>query len=255
LAQHDEIPTSSGSSSDATESENTCNDHNDYEKSTCLIGRRNSLPAASTVSCSSSEINLKHVHDHQFNPPVYDFVVNPDFLALRNDPITVHHCSRMKYDQNNDTIVSKSTKVQVPVLVSSMTGSRSKTNSKFDRFESYDELVNNTREEVNFDSSHEHYMIPTTNPKEKRSLSLFNPEFLPNFNDMLAYVSDTGANTSFSSTINQSFEQNSDLNSARDSRYTSLHMQDRFKHTTENFYASVVIPNTEQESNTIEYNC
>ncbi|XP_043282577.1 MATH and LRR domain-containing protein PFE0570w-like [Venturia canescens] len=42
---------------------------------------------------------------------------------------------------------------------------------------------------------HEHYMIPTHEPNrsnDKRTMSLFNPDFLPNFNDMLMYVGNTG---------------------------------------------------------------
>lgn len=37
----------------------------------------------------------------------------------------------------------------------------------------------------------EHYMVPTRNPRElnERILSLFNPQFLPNFNNMITYAS------------------------------------------------------------------
>lgn len=43
---------------------------------------------------------------------------------------------------------------------------------------------------------HDHYMIPTHNQSEvnKRALSLFNPQFLPNFNDMLMCVAQYGSN-------------------------------------------------------------
>lgn len=36
----------------------------------------------------------------------------------------------------------------------------------------------------------DHYMVPTRDPRElnERILSLFNPQFLPNFNDMIMYV-------------------------------------------------------------------
>lgn len=39
-------------------------------------------------------------------------------------------------------------------------------------------------------NSHDHYMVPTRDPRElnDRILSLFNPQFLPNFNDMIMYV-------------------------------------------------------------------
>ena len=39
-------------------------------------------------------------------------------------------------------------------------------------------------------NSHDHYMVPTRDPRElnERILSLFNPQFLPNFNDMIMYV-------------------------------------------------------------------
>ncbi|XP_017755973.1 PREDICTED: uncharacterized protein LOC108547812 [Eufriesea mexicana] len=39
-------------------------------------------------------------------------------------------------------------------------------------------------------STRDHYMVPTRDPRElnERILSLFNPQFLPNFNDMIMYV-------------------------------------------------------------------
>ncbi|XP_076623619.1 uncharacterized protein LOC143343028 [Colletes latitarsis] len=39
-------------------------------------------------------------------------------------------------------------------------------------------------------NNHDHYMVPTHDPRElnERILSLFNPQFLPNFNDMIMYV-------------------------------------------------------------------
>lgn len=40
------------------------------------------------------------------------------------------------------------------------------------------------------ESRGDHYMVPTRDPRElnERILSLFNPQFLPNFNDMIMYV-------------------------------------------------------------------
>ncbi|XP_066598851.1 uncharacterized protein [Prorops nasuta] len=40
------------------------------------------------------------------------------------------------------------------------------------------------------ESRHDHYMVPTRSPRElnQRILSLFNPQFLPNFNDMVMHV-------------------------------------------------------------------
>ncbi|XP_026671409.1 semaphorin-1A-like [Ceratina calcarata] len=40
------------------------------------------------------------------------------------------------------------------------------------------------------DITRDHYMVPTCDPRElnERILSLFNPQFLPNFNDMIMYV-------------------------------------------------------------------
>jgi len=51
-------------------------------------------------------------------------------------------------------------------------------NSRFDRNE---ETTNNSRD---------HYMVPTRSPLElnERILSLFNPQFLPNFNNMITYA-------------------------------------------------------------------
>ncbi|XP_076237474.1 uncharacterized protein LOC143181119 [Calliopsis andreniformis] len=39
-------------------------------------------------------------------------------------------------------------------------------------------------------NTRDHYMVPTRDPRElnERILSLFNPQFLPNFNDMIMYV-------------------------------------------------------------------
>lgn len=40
------------------------------------------------------------------------------------------------------------------------------------------------------EATRDHYMVPTCDPRElnERILSLFNPQFLPNFNDMIMYV-------------------------------------------------------------------
>ncbi|XP_019698519.1 uncharacterized protein LOC109504154 [Harpegnathos saltator] len=40
------------------------------------------------------------------------------------------------------------------------------------------------------ENARDHYMVPTRDPRElnERILSLFNPQFLPNFNDMITYV-------------------------------------------------------------------
>ncbi|XP_012219378.2 uncharacterized protein [Linepithema humile] len=39
-------------------------------------------------------------------------------------------------------------------------------------------------------NARDHYMVPTRSPRElnERILSLFNPQFLPNFNNMITYV-------------------------------------------------------------------
>lgn len=183
----------SSTSSDATESENSSsNDHFDYDnnKTTNSLMLRNSLPAASTVSCTSSEIDLQHV-SQSFGPPDYDFVVNPEFIVECNDDATLTtQRTKIYCDQRSDipaaSTIARSTKASV---------SRSRTNSRYSG-ESQDQLNitrsrRNTRGKSDFDNQHEHYMVPTHEPNcqnDNRTISLFNPEFLPNFNDMLMYV-------------------------------------------------------------------
>lgn len=265
----------SGSSSDTTESENSIND---YDKSGYLIDkRRNSLPVVVVGACSDSDINQK-----QYESPDYDFILNTEFLISHNNIKTIN--SKKKLINNGDDksyyynkSVEKMKNISVPVLVSSsinQSSNSSRNDKNFKKhFESYEQLVNNQRDDkYNFQFMHDHYMLPTTittknknktptTTIEKRaSLSLFNPDFLPNFNDMLAYVSNeenktiTKNNLSFSSsTMRQSFDPDDIQHFSRGNNYPT-HQQIN-NQTTENFYASVVIPNTERESNTIEYNC
>lgn len=46
------------------------------------------------------------------------------------------------------------------------------------------------RHEATNNNARDHYMVPTRDPRElnERILSLFNPQFLPNFNDMITYA-------------------------------------------------------------------
>ncbi|XP_034934164.1 uncharacterized protein, partial [Chelonus insularis] len=269
--------TVASSSSEATESENSYNDN--YDKPPSSIIRRNSLPAASTVSCSSSEIDLQHV-PQTYDPPRYDLVVNPELLNERRNDETIS-CSKIYYDQRSDT-ATRSTRASIPVP-----RSVPRVNSKF--AESLDHLDVNrrrTRGKPEFDASHEHYMVPThepNRPSDNRTLSLFNPEFLPNFNDMLMYVRpDADLNVSFPTWNSNDFSYgenntsitreslNSDASvdsrfigtssSTRDASYTSLNIQDRLNHVTgvlekENIYAAVARQEAKRGCNTIEYNC
>uniref|UniRef100_A0A6V7JWX8 Uncharacterized protein n=1 Tax=Bracon brevicornis TaxID=1563983 RepID=A0A6V7JWX8_9HYME len=155
-------------------------------------------PQASTVSCSSSEIDLRR----SFDPPNYDVIVNPEFFDDRH------------------------------------------------RFPD------------------EHYMIPTTNPKDKRTLSLFNPEFLPNFNDMMMYASQPNEAVSSASlpweradlgyhnasTLRRSLDEHNERyftsTPVREPSYQSLR-HERLN-DSENLYASVV---RNDMGTTVEYNC
>lgn len=276
------------SSSEATESENSCNDRYDYDKSSQnSIARRNSLPAASTVSCSSSEIDLRCHVSQGFEPPGYDFVVNPEFLVERNGETTQR--SRIYCDQRPSDTAAKSTKASTPVP-------RSRTNSRFaeslDHLDTTRSRRNNRGKSTEYDPQHEHYMVPThepNRPNDNRTLSLFNPDFLPNFNDMLMYVArpdgdntvpwdtrevssynvtDTSIsretalnNPAHTSTINSRYITRTS-SPTRDPSYASLQLQDnRIEHVSSGFienekiYAAVLRQEAKRGCNTIEYNC
>ncbi|XP_074099321.1 uncharacterized protein LOC141527650, partial [Cotesia typhae] len=199
----------SSSSEAATESENSYNnehEHYDYEcydsasgnkppsSITTPIPRRNSLPPVSIVSCTSSEADLRHVsasHHQSFDPPSYDLIVNPEFLAERssNNEDTLERSARIYSDT-----AAKSTRASTPVPRSKFTESLDHldTNSgslSYQRRRRGHQKLDQSKFK---EGSREHYMVPTHEPNrptsDSRTLSLFNPEFLPNFNDMLMYV-------------------------------------------------------------------
>ncbi|KAH0545685.1 hypothetical protein KQX54_002362 [Cotesia glomerata] len=195
----------------ATESENSYNNEHEHYGYECYdsaseskppssittpIPRRNSLPPVSTVSCTSSEADLRHVsasHHQSFDPPSYDLIVNPEFLAERssNHEDTLERSARIYSDT-----AAKSTRASTPVP-------RSKFTESLDHLDTTSGSLSYQRrrrghphqklDQSKFkEGSREHYMVPTHEPNrptsDSRTLSLFNPEFLPNFNDMLMYV-------------------------------------------------------------------
>lgn len=252
---------SSGSSSDATETDNnSSNEHYDYDKSLCLIDDTiNSLQQTTTVSYFNSDINLQNINT-QYD--VNNYNNDDNFVSNKQQK----YYSR-KINNNFNKCDSVDNTITKFVPVSSITDiSTSNNMERNKKLLSYEQLVNNSKTKKplkattaihydkinNIEMIHDHYMLPTTNKINKRSsLSLFNPDFLPNFNDMLAYVSQTNNTTTTeqtNSTTRQSFD--TDINN-----YQVLQQKQQFNNTTENFYASVVIPNTEQQdTNTIEYN-
>lgn len=69
---------------------------------------------------------------------------------------------------------------------------RNYSNHKLELLDFYEESPSRSiaHEKAEFREMHEHYMVPTHDPNRvsKKSLSLFNPQFLPNFNDIIMYV-------------------------------------------------------------------
>lgn len=115
-------------------------------------------------------------------------------------------------------------------------------------------------------------MISTANPKDKRTLSLFNPEFLPNFNDMMMYVANepdessvslpwrTDVNYHNSSTIRHSLDNDAAVKvrllekiqtPVREPGYGSLGQMRYDGEVIDNLYAPVV----REDRNNVEYNC
>ncbi|CAK9804222.1 SEMA-1A [Anthophora quadrimaculata] len=68
--------------------------------------------------------------------------------------------------------------------------SNSSANSLDDLCRGHQRMIGDFNRGEETASTHDHYMVPTRDPRElnERILSLFNPQFLPNFNDMIMYV-------------------------------------------------------------------
>ena len=159
------------SSSEATESDN--NSAYDHDKSPTTTLRLDDVVSIYSRSSSS----LSHFADNDvavanveyYDPAIEDRLYDRDMIVNNVEP-------------RRGTANKRPTK-SYEIRSSSSVGGRGDDVVIRRGFESAD--LNTAQ--------HEHYMIPTheTNPNrtsDKRTLSLFNPEFLPNFNDMLMYV-------------------------------------------------------------------
>ncbi|XP_072764615.1 LOW QUALITY PROTEIN: uncharacterized protein, partial [Anoplolepis gracilipes] len=159
-------------------------------------------PTSLTTGIATDHTNNTHKLDEDRYEDHYESIVNDETCTLeyrdpyesaqqRSSNATAPRCVR--YHQSVECV--ETTLINAPTTACELedSGNSDSANSlddlcgshrpavDDDRFDRHGELTNNGRD---------HYMVPTRNPRElnERILSLFNPQFLPNFNNMITYV-------------------------------------------------------------------
>ena len=176
------------------------NPYDHYDGESKKLKSRNDLTPC-TISGSSSENNL--YASAEVEPSLnkgYSSEVNLDSMHLQMGQIAYQQqykaSLRRKCKEGglSQEIYSK--------LNRSIAGdtARNYSNQKLELLDFYEESPsrNVALEQPEFREMREHYMVPTHDPSRvsKKSLSLFNPQFLPNFNDMIMYVAQGDAKNS-----------------------------------------------------------
>lgn len=149
-----------------------------------------------TISGSSSENNLYASPDfeHSLNKG-YSSEVNLDSLHLQMGQIPYQQ-QQQQYKASlrrkcKEGALSQEIYSKLNRSVAGETA-RNYSNQKLELLDFYEESPSRSvvLEKPEFREMHEHYMVPTHDPNRvsKKSLSLFNPQFLPNFNDIIMYV-------------------------------------------------------------------
>lgn len=213
----------SSSSSEATESENSCNERYDYEKSSnSATAKRNGcggvgVAARSATSRSGSEKALDRVAESLDDQPPVEPVADLDFFVDRTDESSLrdarYQSERYIDDRYIDDRYIEERYIEDPYIENRYIEDRyiedrlqqqlrtgKRTNQRPASIKSagsYDGRDPSSAAPIDSGGrtsggQREHYMIPThhepNRSSDKRTVSLFNPDFLPNFNDMLMYV-------------------------------------------------------------------
>lgn len=192
-------PTGSGASSISSSSDIAESDErNDEDGDDDEDDDGTTPPTSLTTGIATDHTNNTHKLDEDRYEDHYESIVNDETCTLEYcDPyesqqksIIAPKCVR--YHQSVECV--ETTLINAPTTCElEDSGSSDSANSLDDlcgshrstvddnRFDRHGELTNNGRD---------HYMVPTRNPRElnERILSLFNPQFLPNFNNMITYV-------------------------------------------------------------------
>jgi hypothetical protein len=172
---------SSSSSSDLAESDER-NDEDDGDDDEDDDG---TTPTSLTTGITTDHTSNTHKHDEDH----YESVVNDEICALE-----------YLGTQQRFAAVPRSECVETALMNEPMTRALGDSGSSDNSANSLDDLCGHrlaAARAIDRDGRHEatgnardHYMVPTQDPRElnERILSLFNPQFLPNFNDMITYV-------------------------------------------------------------------
>lgn len=205
-------PTAIGSSSsEATESENSCNERYDYEKKSTMPCNKIKQKSKNEEKGEGEEKEKEEEDEDEEEerlknettrfPDPYDeapirgevLYHDLDFLRENNDIDSIGRDLRL----HDRFFIDEQQKQQQQQQRLKRTFQRPASLKSVNSYEYREALPGTGRRHLTMENKdrHEHYMIPTHEPNrsnDKRTMSLFNPDFLPNFNDMLMYVGHTG---------------------------------------------------------------
>lgn len=192
-------PTGSGASSTSSSSDLAESDERNDEDGDDDEDDDGTTPTSLTTGIATDHTNNTHKMDEDRYEDHYESIANDEICALGyygsydnapQPPATVPRCVRYHQSECAETAL-----MNAPPACEDTGGSEDSANS-------LDDLCGGRRLAVDtgYDqhaaaaanhNARDHYMVPTArSPRElnERILSLFNPQFLPNFNNMITYA-------------------------------------------------------------------
>jgi hypothetical protein len=187
-------PTGSGASSTSSSSDLAESDERNDEDGDDDEDDDGTTPTSLTTGIATDHTNNTHKPDEDRYENHYESIANDETCTLeyydsydaQQRPATAPRCNRYHQSECIET-----TLMNAPACELEDTGGSDSANS-------LDDLCGHrlAADDARYDqhaaanNARDHYMVPTRSPRElnERILSLFNPQFLPNFNNMLTYV-------------------------------------------------------------------
>lgn len=186
-------PTGSGASSTSSSSDLAESDERNDEDGDDDEDDDGTTPTSLTTGIATDHTNNTHKPDDDRYEDHYESVINDEVCTLeyfddyntQQRSATAQRCTQYHPSECVETTLMDASTCELEDFGGSDSANslddlcrhRPSAEDLFDR----QETTNNTRD---------HYMVPTRSPRElnEKILSLFNPQFLPNFNNMVTYM-------------------------------------------------------------------
>ncbi|KYQ46773.1 Semaphorin-1A [Trachymyrmex zeteki] len=187
-------PTGSGASSTSSSSDLAESDERNDEDGDDDEDDDGTTPTSLTTGIATDHTNNTHKPDEDHYEDHYESIGNDEVCTLeyfdgyntQQRSTAAQRCSQ--YHQS-ESECAETTLMNAPTCEES--GGSDSANSLDDLCRRHSTIENDLfdRHSVT-NNARDHYMVPTRSPREfnEKILSLFNPQFLPNFNNMVTYI-------------------------------------------------------------------